>query len=449
MTHILRDSMTIRRWTVLALVSCASNALASPADTYGLLGRGVATAGVQTALADDAASAYYNPAGFGLGAAAGKTSVQVGYAFGAPAFSVDRTTKPESESQYKTELPGYQGYASVAALFPLGGMLENKAALGLTMYMPQDKLARVESLDPKSPQWTRYQSSLDRLVLSVGAGAKLGKYVAVGAGAQVLAGLDGRVFFDIELFDKRVDRRDLSFALKNSISPVAGVTVTPHEKVRVAFAFRGSNELRVNQPNTIVLGDIGTLQLDVSGVVHYTPLELSTGVSFAPTKNLVLAADVKYQRWSVAPNPAMQVKVGITGEIPEGLGLDKALAMQSVDGETGFRDIAVVGVAAEYTFKDDVTKIRGGYSFRPSYVPDQNQQTNFLDNNTHLLGAGLTFQFSDPTQVFTKPIKVDLAAQAQYLASRTVTKKQPADVVGSYSFGGIAVAGNVALRYEF
>lgn len=427
-------------------------ALASPSDTYGATPRGVATAGALTAGADDGSSAYYNPAGLGLGAAGGKASVSVGYLAGVPLMGINRELGDAAHlAAQPTSLPPSQGFAAVSALFPLGGKLANKAALGLLMYHPQDKLVRVQLIDPHQPQWTRFSSSPDRLELAVGLGVRFGDKVAVGVGANVLAGLSGTVDFQIDLLAKRVDRRNLDFALKTTAAPIAGFTVTPTDKLRLSFAYRGALSLALSQPNIINLGDIGTLVLDVSGVVHYTPHELAAGVSFEPTESLRVMVDAKFAMWSLAPYPAAQVQVKLQGQVPEALGLDKALSFGTKDPSPGFKNTLTPSVAVEYTFPDKVTRLRGGYAFRPTYVPDQVlSRSNFLDNSAHVLGLGATFQFHDPSEVFTQPLKIDLAAQGQLMQRRDVKKDQrTSDPVGNYDFGGAAIAASASIRYEF
>lgn len=441
--------VTSMRQALLAafVVALPWGAHATPADTYGALARGVATAGAQTASADDAGAAYYNPAGFGLGAASGKVSFSLGYSAGAPSLRVDRT-RTEGAVRYPTQDPPYRGWETLGLMVPLGGKLQHKVALGMLLYHPQDKLVRVQAFSPRYPQWLRYQSGTDRMELDIGFGAKLGRYVSVGAGVHVLAGLEGVVDFDMDLFERRIEKRDLTFDLITRVSPTLGVIVTPAEKLRVGLSFRGSNQLDVSQPNVIGLGDVGTLDLIVEGTVHFTPQQFAAGVSYEVRERLKLNVDLRAHRWSQAPHPAVQVKVGIKGEVPEGLGLDEVLTFQTNDPDPGFVTIVVPSFAAEYTFPDKVTQVRGGYAFRPSYVPDQTGRSNFLDTNTHLLGLGATFQFQDPSGVFTQPLKFDLAAQGQLLQTRFADKPD-GDLVGDFSYGGFAFAASAALRYEF
>lgn len=435
--------------TMLAVVVLSATAHATPADTYGAMPQGVATAGAQTSATKDAGASYYNPAGLGIGAASGKTSIAIGYAAGMPSLNVDRTKNDgPGVDRHPTREPEYRGWQTLSALFPLGGVLEHKVAIGLLFYHPQDKLIRVQALSPRDPQWLRYESSTDRMELDIGFGAKVGRYVSFGAGVHVLAGLEGNVDFDIELFERRVGKRDLTFDLVTRMAPNLGLIVTPTDRWRVGFVFRGSNRLDISQPTILGLGDIGTLDLLIEGTVHYTPQQFGLGATFDVNERLSVSADFRYHRWSQAPHPAVSVKVGLDGEVPEGLGLDEVMAFETNDAPPGFQDVLVSALAVEYTFPDEVTQVRGGYAWRPSYVPDQVHKTNYLDASSHLLGVGATFRFHDPTRIFSQPLMLDIAAQGQFLQGR-LAKKQGGDLVGDYMYGGFVMAASAALRYEF
>lgn len=442
-------------WAALAAGACLASPMAvraSSAELFGAGPRNFAQVGAATATADDGSAAFYNPAGLGIAAESGKASVSVGVVVGVPVLNVRRELNDAGhlEAQPTQQAPN-QGYGSLQALFPLGGKLQNKAALGMLLIHPQSTLVRVQLLDPKLPQWTRYASSPERFEMALGLGARLTDKIAVGAGAIVLAGLSGDVDFRVDLFARRVDRRNLDFRLNTVVAPVAGFTITPVSQLRLSFNYRGAIGLDIRQPNTIALGDLGTLQLDVAGTVHYSPHQLAVGASFQPSDALRISLDAKLDLWSLSPYPAAAVNVSLVGQVPEALGLDKVLSFGTKDPATGFANTLTSAAAIEYTFRDRVTRLRGGYAFRPTYVPDQVKSiSNFLDSSAHVIGLGATFQFHDPVELFTAPIKVDLGAQAQVLQARQVKKEQGAnDPVGSYDFGGTVFAGAASLRYEF
>ncbi len=447
-----RSPLPVRVAAPVALVLWATSALAASSDTYGTGPRPTALVGAMTAGADDVTSTYYNPAGLGLAAASGKVSVLAGYLAGVPQLSINRKLNDAAHlEKHPTQTPEWQGFGQIQAVMPLGGLLSKRAAIGFMLTHPQDKLVRVQLLDPKLPQWTRYQSSTDRFEIAFGFGVRVFDQVSLGVGAVVLSGLEGRVDFDVDLLARKVEQRTLDFKLKTVAAPTAGFTITPMERLRVSFAYRGSLQLGIVQPNVIRLGDIGTLKLDVSGTVHYTPHELSVGISFSPTPSLRLLADAKLSLWSLAPLPAAAIGTSLEGDVPTSLGLDAALSFQTKDPQAGYQNTLTPALAAEYTLPDGVTVLRGGYAWRPTYVPDQvRSSSNLLDADAHIVGLGATLQFHVPFGLFEQPMKFDFAGQAQLQRPRTVVKEQgTSDPVGDYTFGGVVYAASGAIRYDF
>ncbi len=438
--------------SLIALVGLTRAARASDADTYGAGPRGTAMAGALVAGADDGSAAYYNPAGLALGARSGRTQLSIGYATGLPFVYVHRTLDDKEHQQYSTYLPPSQGWVTAAGLFPLGGkIIRDRAALGFYLDDPQNDLVRVELLDPHDPQFLRYQADPNRLELATSLGVRFGDKVAAGIGVNVLAGIGGTADFDMDLFGKQVRHRKLDFTLKTTAAPIVGLTVTPTDRLRFSFAYHGALSLPVVENSAIGLGDLGTLLLDVSGVVQYSPHELAVGAMVAPTDHLRIDADLRYEMWNLAPYPAAQIKVDATGDVLHSLGLDQALSMQTKDPPAPFQATLVPSVAVEATLPDGVTTLRAGYSFRPTYVDDQVlPDSNFLDNDAHIVGLGASFQFRDPTEVFSQPLRLELAAQGQFFQPRTVKKEQgTADPVGDYTFGGAVLALAATLRYDF
>lgn len=435
---------------LVLLALSAPLADASPWDTYGVLPQGVGQSGAVTASADDATAAYYNPAGLGFAGVSGRTSLSLGYGGGVPFVDVARQrTNPEALERHPTREPHYEGWVTLGSVFPLGSKLKNLASIGLLISMPQDKLVTVESLDPRDPQWLRYQSHTDRLSLALSLGVRLGDYVAVGAGVNVMAGVVGRIVFEIEPFTRQVERRDLSIELQLRGAPIAGVVITPGPRLKLGVSYRGALGLDIEMPTTLGMGELGTLFLDVGGLVHYTPHELSFGAQYVVDDRLSLSADLLWSMWRFAPYPATSVAVDYGGEVPESVGLDEALTFRTRDPATGFQDTLTPSISAQYVLPDDMTRLRVGYAYRPTYVPNQRQASNYLDATAHVVGLGLTLAIIDPSEFFSRPIMVDLAAQAHVMQRRVVTKSATDDPVGNYDFGGAVASFAAALRYEF
>ena len=85
---------------------------------------------------------------------------------------------------------------------------------------------------------------------------------------------------------------------------------------------------------------------------------------------------------------------------------------------------------------------------RPAVTPDQDGTTNYLDNSSESVSAGATFRFTDPLQVFTEPVSLDVGAQV-IVANERSNRKQAADPTGGASYGGALFSFSAMVRYLY
>jgi len=86
---------------------------------------------------------------------------------------------------------------------------------------------------------------------------------------------------------------------------------------------------------------------------------------------------------------------------------------------------------------------------RPAVTPDQSGNTNYLDNFSESVSAGLTFRFTDLLQVFSDPVSLDLGGQMIHANERTAKKMQAADPTGGSRYGGTVPSVAAMLRYLY
>ena len=230
-------------------------------------------------------------------------------------------------------------------------------------------------------------------------------------------------------------------------TPTAGILIEPNDSIRIGLSWRREAKLYYTQPTNIDLGDIGNLNLDVTGLARYWPDVFSAGLSVKPTSRWLISAQVNYLRWSQSPNDQASVKVTPSKGIIDGLGLGSILGFTSQDARPGFSDILVPLIGIEYV-ANDVLTLRTGAWVRPAVTPDQNGTTNYLDNFTESVSAGVSFRFLDPLKVFTDPVTFDLGGQSIFANERT-NRKQAADPVGGASYGGVLYSVSAMLRYLY
>lgn len=421
-----------RALAVLALVGAGAPASASTYDIFGFTARDVGLGDAMTAAARGYAALYYNPAALG---AVKQQRIGMGMALTLPALYVDRA-RPDSDRETLSPDP-HLGF-HLGWVKPIGGVFEEKLALGVSIYLPANRLVRVQGDDPQSPQFYLYQNLQDKLLVHAGASMEPLDWLSFGLGVQILADLGGTVGLDMNIVSGAFERTDVSVALSPTASPFAGVLLQPAPGVSVGLSYRGESSLRFTLPVRVREGEALSLDVDVAQTVLWTPHQISFGMAWQLEEpDLLLALDATYALWSRAPDPSPRLKVDVGGRLLDAFGLADALDLstRSAPIAMGFTDTLIARLGAEWQIEDWVV-LRGGYFFRPTPAPRQTGVTAYLDNDAHVLALGAGFAFLHPFRSQETIVQLDLAAQMTYLPRRTLVRTDPRDPVGDLSHGG-------------
>lgn len=436
------DQMKLYR-LALAVAVVSTAARANPFELFGYTPRAIGMGEAMVGVADDLAGSFYNPAGL-----IGHSKAEFGLGF-ADTFSqlhIDRakTSAAAPDSKLIDSTPRFE----LGVIFPLGGsLLKDRVVIGIGGGHPMGSLIRVQTVDQSHPQFYMYQSKPQRFALNTAIGIRIINGLSIGAGTQVTAEQIGAVDFKLDVASRTFRARDITVDLNTKLTPTAGILIEPGDSLKIGLSWRRESRLYYTQPTNIDLGDLGALKLDVQGLAQYWPDVFSAGISVKPTRKLMIAAQVDYLRWSKSPNDQVSVKVTPSGAVLAGLGLDSLLGFGSQDAHPGFSDILEPHLGLEYAATDSFT-FRAGAWVRPPVTPDQNGTTNYLDNFTEAVSAGLSFRFVDPLRVFTDPVTFDLGGQVIFANERS-NKKQAADPTGSASWGGVLYNFSAMLRYLY
>ncbi len=437
--------------TITFFLLAASPGAASPLDVYGFGASGVAAAGGLTALADPLTGAYYNPS---ASVGGHDRLLGLGLSYGVPFFSVESDPGNKAISPCSAtsgapckHLPGGVGQMAIAAVLPLGGKVNDRAALSVVANLPMNTLVRMQSLDGTEPQFFMYQSRPDRLAVLASLAVSVNEMLSVSGGVQTLVAETGSVNVGMEIFDKRFTRRELNMDFNSAAAPVVSWLVRlPH--AQIGFEWRGELKIAYTLPATIDMGDVGSLQLDIHGIAHWTPHIFNLAGAYALTDSFWIDLDLAYEMWSRMPNDQLIVSSRLGGDVLTKLGLADQLAFDSKDAPMGFSDIIVARASTRWQLSAE-WQLRAGVGWRPSPVPDQVSTTNYLDNMTFTFGGGADYSFSDPLEIFARPITASIGVE--YLAARTrhVSKESPIDPLGGYSFGGGVLNAAAMVHYAF
>lgn len=425
-----------------ALCLAAGTARANPFELYGFTPRAEGMGGAMTAVGDELGASFYNP-----GALIGHTKTEFGLGFADTVSNLYIDRGHPSSAVSSSQVQGAPRF-ELGLIFPLGGsLLKDRVVLGIGAGHPVGSLIRVQTVDQSHPQFYMYQSKPQRFALDGAIGVKIADGVSIGAGAQVTAQQVGNVRFALDVASRSFRSRDITVDLNTVLTPTAGILLEPGDRVKIGLSWRKESQLYYAQPTDINLGDLGDLKLDVHGLAQYWPNVFSVGVSVQVTKRLMIVAQADYMLWSHAPNDQVNVKVTPSGAVLSALGLDALLSVNSADARMGFSNVLIPHLAAEWAPLDWLALRAGGY-LRPPVTPDQTGVTNYLDNFTECLSAGATFRFTDPLEVFTDPVSLDVGGQVLVANART-NVKQAADPTGNSTFGGALYSFSAMLRYLY
>ena len=434
----------------VALMFAASGLVASPAaasiyDFYGFDPRAAGMAGAMTAATRDYTATFYNPAAMTAGKQVRLGAGVVGIV---PQLFIERS---QADPKNPTYLPAPAVGFTLGWLHPLGGIFEDRIAIGVSLYLPFGKLARVQGLPRQAPQFYMYQSLHDKILFLAAAAFEPWEWLSIGAGIQILADLAGGAHLSLDVIDGRFEGRDFSVELQPSASPIVGLLLRPLDGLSIGASWRGQSSISFSLPIVVQEGETLDIVLDVSQTVLWTPDQISFGFAYEVDGiDLTIAIDATVALWSMAPDPSPRIRVDIGGKLFDQLGLGDALdlSLHTAPVEMGFVDTVIARGAFEWAALQWLN-LRTGYAFRPTPAPRQTGATAYLDNDAHLVTFGAGFVFMDPLEVHVKPLTVDVAATATILSRRTVLRSTPGDPIGDVSHGGVIWSLSAAVTHSY
>jgi long-chain fatty acid transport protein len=437
---------------------------ANPLETYGYGSRAISMGGAYSAVSDDFAAAYYNPAGLpqigdvdlGFGMTFFNTNfntiqnVVVGETLGGEPIIGDVDTSLSDNG-------GFMGGVSVG--------LSEDIALGVGFYLPSTHyLARLQTQNQREPNFIWYEKRPKRFALLVSVGARVYKGLHIGAGIDVLFGPEGVVNVRVPVAGEGTV--DLALTFRPRIAPYAGLLYKMKNDMSFAIVYKdrkNQGEIDINL-NASLESQVLTIPIagKMESMIFYSPRQVTFGWAWKPGQRFNLALDLAWLQWSQFKDATLDMFVAI------GPGGTEVNFQEVLD--PGFNDTLLPRVGIEYLAKkwslfplaDRVElKLRGGYYFQKSPVPEQTGLTNFLDSDSHVFSAGLGFALRDLFGT-TRALKLDFHFQFHQLMNREHKKDgEFADLDGDgipetrvigypgYVTGGNIFAGGFTLGTSF
>ena len=431
----------------LALLTLlAATAGASVLDIYGYNPRGTAMGNAHAAVADDYTATFYNPAGL---TRRKKVAVGAGFMASFTDLHIDRDLQRPEQTEVPSALPpSFNGF-NLGAVFPLGGLIQNRVAVGVSVFLPTLNLLRGEGIDPQIPQYYRYQSLPDKVVVLASVAVEPVDWLSFGGGVQVLAAIDGQAALTIEIANRRIEEQSIDIEIAPTAAPVAGVLLRPARGLAVGASYRRELQLDYAIPVDISIDGLLDMHLDIGGTALYVPDYWNLGAAYDWREaDLLVSAELSWARWSQAPDPSPTFTSDISGPLASGLGLGERLDIgngRPVD--LRFRDVPVWKLGVEQRPHPRV-RLRAGYSYRPTPAPVPTDVFNYIDSDAHLLAGGVGFSFADPLEVHRSPISLDLVYQLTVLSEERVEQRRADDPVGDFDAGGLIHGLQVSFRHD-
>lgn len=422
---------------------------ANPWDLYGFNPRAMGMAGAATAVADDFTAVYYNPAAL---TATGEGGFGFGYSYSKPQLSLNYDRPESQRSILGVEAPDADG-VTFGGTFTLGGSkLAGRLAGGIALNIPTTSLLSGQALDPATPQWSMYQALPRRLVAALSFGAQPFDFLSIGAGFQIMAGVTGRLDYELDPVVGQFTQKSVSFDIEPIAAPIVSMELRPLDGLRLAFTWRGAIDSKVDLPVDLEITDLADLAVTTLFRVQYSPHRLNWGASYEHKPwGLLVALDLNWALWSKAPDPSATAALDVSGDLFEETGFDQALDVPAPGRERtvdlAYSNVLELKVGAEQRL--DWLVLRAGYAITPTPAPRQTSGTNYVDGTRHTLSAGAGVRFQDPLGALARPLSIDAAAGLGLIASRRHDKVTPDDPVGGYSASGRIWMMSVSLRYEY
>jgi len=426
--------------TVL-VAALAGPAFADPLDEFGTGGRNEGTAGAAAATSRGVDAAHVNPAGV---ADAPYPAAMVGYGYGAMALRINGRDAGVLDAHGTT----------LGLALPLGLGHGVRTGFGLAMYLPDQFLARIQLVPPTEPHFFRLDNDPHRIVVDPVFSVRFGRYLAVGAGASLLADARGSgIDFNVGVVSgEKVGESALDATLPLRTAAVAGILITPTDRVRLGLGYRGQLSLDIALDilaNVDVAGVVtGDALVTARAMSYFTPRRVVGGAEVDVTPNLSVSGQVTWSQWSALSTAVADIRALVALDVTPPL-------VQTDTPPAGFDNVVTGRAGVEYRshfgrpgHRSDLA-LRAGYAYLPTPVPPQTGLTSLADNDRHVLALGAGLILADFAPILTRPVEIAAAVQWHHLADQ-LTVKDARDFPGeAFSSGGNIVHVSTSLTVSF
>ena len=375
---------------LLALLALASSARADSGAYLGESARAMSLADALVARPGDTSAIYFNPAGI---ADLERPTLSLYGHLGNRQVRFARSGEVGATS--RRVISGY-GVSLVARLPGLEWL--QRVRIGGSVHLPGTNIIRVLApVRSDVPIEPYYGGRTDRTAVTVALGVEFPYGLRLGAALSVTANLVAptSVGFDAsrgeDVDDGVIIAQDRDLTLTPSFVIGARWQIIP--ELALGLVWRQGGATRASGTFDIRAGSIEVLD-EYRFYDLLAPEEAALGVAVTPIPALSLSLDLTWGRWSDYRT--------IHEELPDPL----------------FCDVLDVRAGAEWRAHESL-RVRLGYGFLPSPVPEQVALHNFVDSHRHELAFGLGLDLEPLARV---PVTIDLALRFHAQHRQRATK---------------------------
>lgn len=480
------------------ILAFAAAAWATEPDLFGAGARASGLGGGGVALVDDGDAARINPAGL---ADVRRPTVAAGINGGLPRFAAvpDLWWDTNRDGRVDADDPPLAYDVNVDPIVGLnlshGKNVGKKFALGISLYVPVQRLLRFSTFEPSLPSYFLYDNRPQRYTFALGVGGHVWKGLSVGASVDLLPAARYRVAMTIDatltsdvdengdveqiVGDVAVDVHEMDLDLVPGFAPIVGVQVDfgkfapALDGLWLGLVWQGSIGLPISvdldlQTN-VALADVGDLEPWVFAAIldaglglydHYKPMQLTGGLAWRSPR-FSATADLKWTDWRpMTMNVARLDHLTVTSPIVnlgdvarDGNGLDVRLR-PTVAARVG-AEVVFPTIEAGERFKYVQIVARAGGGWEPTPLVSQGADTAVLDASRWMATAGLGVETWDPFDLIDGPVRIDgygqlhgLVAAALPRSSATPRAGFPVDA-DAIPIGGGIVVGGVQIGFDY
>lgn len=402
----------------LLLVTQASAARATSPMLFGYGPESTSVAQSDIAAASPSAAAVTNPSA----AAEPGTRAYLGYAHAWTHLTLDGEPAPTDD------------IAGTDLAFQLGRRLGEAWSLGagVAAHLPDRSLARVSFRPGADPLFVRFDPAPQRATADLALALRY-RALSVGLGASVLVDARGEVRFLLgQDGNGPYAEGQTDVTLPYRVAPAVGASWQTGS-VAIGARYRGALAVGLDlatQAEVRVSGNPlnGTTTVGVAGQSGYVPATWDIGARWDAARGVRLLGALQLARWSEAPAAAADLSLSVR------LGLSPGQLMARFV-RPALRDTLSprAGLEVAPTACGGRLKLRAGYAYSPSPVPEQVGLATWADAPAHIASAGIGLDWGSAWGV---SMRSSLAAQAWFMKQRVFDKPSEVLPFAHYRAGG-------------